>query len=219
MVMGDVNGNKTTVLERAKEPLKDNRLTPIGFTTTHYTYDTVLIAGVPASDIDFNRSNAGVEGSGTDKVHYHVPMNGHTGLIRVVSKLWYQSAPPRWMEEMFAFNTADIDTFRNMYEAADPSPVLVKDVEVIDQTIAVDDLAELGVRIFPNPVSNGLLRVEGISGNVISIDVFDMSGARVAEHVPNGSGKWQLQMPKNAGTYLVIVRTSARNYVERVVVL
>ena len=219
MVMGDVNGNKTTVLERAKEPLKDNRLTPIGFTTSNYAYDTVLIAGVPVTDIDFNKSSTGVEGSGTDKVHYHVPMNGHTGLIRVVSNLWYQSAPPRWMEEMFAFNTNDIDTFRDMYEAADPSPVLVKDVEVIDQTIAVDDLRELGVRIFPNPVNNGLLQIEGITDKVNSIDVFDMSGARVAGHIPNGSGKWQLQLSERTGTYLVIVSTDTRKYVERVVVL
>lgn len=219
MVMGDVNGNRTTVLERAKEPLKDNRLTPIGFTTSNYAYDTVLIAGVPASDIDFNKSSTGVEGSGTDKIHYHVPMNGHTGLIRVVSKLWYQSAPPRYMEEMFAFNTADIDTFRDMYQAADPSPVLVKDIEVIDQTTAVDDLVELGLRIFPNPVSNGLLKIEGISDKVNSIDVFDMSGALVSRHVPNGSGKWQLQLSERTGTYLVIVRTDTRKYVERVVVL
>ncbi|MEZ4739486.1 MAG: multiheme c-type cytochrome [Flavobacteriales bacterium] len=40
MVMGDVNGNKTTVLERAMSPLKDNRLTPLGFTTSHQSYDT-----------------------------------------------------------------------------------------------------------------------------------------------------------------------------------
>ncbi len=102
MVMGDVNGNRTTVLERAKTPLKDNRLTPLGFTTTHISYDTTLIAGVPASDIDFNRYSNGTEGSGSDIVHFHVPMYGHSGLIRVVSRVWYQSAPPRYMDEMFA---------------------------------------------------------------------------------------------------------------------
>lgn len=219
MVMGDVNGNKTTVLERAKEPLKDNRLAPIGFSTTHYSYDTTLIAGVPASDIDFNRNTTGMEGSGTDKVHYHVPMNGHTGLIRVVSKLWYQSAPPLWMEEMFTENTAAIDSFRTMYEAAEPAPVLVKEDSLVDLTIAVDDLVELGLRIFPNPVLDGFLRIEGISGKVVSIDVFDMRGSRVAQHIPNGTGKWQAQLPNSIGTYLVIINTASRKYVERVVVL
>ncbi|MBK9017860.1 MAG: hypothetical protein IPM82_29595 [Saprospiraceae bacterium] len=75
MVMGDVNGNVTTVLERADHPIKDNRLPPLGFSKSHPTYDTVLVAGVDPSDTDFNHEN-GTEGSGTDVVFFHVPMNG-----------------------------------------------------------------------------------------------------------------------------------------------
>jgi hypothetical protein len=46
LVMGDVNGDVTTTLERAKDPLKDNRLVPQGFSTSSPFYDTTLIAGV-----------------------------------------------------------------------------------------------------------------------------------------------------------------------------
>lgn len=217
MVMGDVNGDKTTVLERALTHLKDNRLTPLGFTTTHPAYDTTLIAGVPPTDIDFNRFSNGTEGSGTDIVHYHVPMNGHTGLIRVVAKVWYQSAPPRYMEEMFTFETADINTFRTMYEASTPSPRLVKEVEISDLSVAVDDLRELGVRIFPNPVRDGLLRIEGISKRITGIEVFDMRGALVAGLVPTGEQAWQVRLPRTAATYLVVVRMGQRSLVERVI--
>ena len=38
MVMGDVNSNFTSVLERAAVLLKDNRLPPLGFTTQHNVY-------------------------------------------------------------------------------------------------------------------------------------------------------------------------------------
>lgn len=217
MVMGDVNGDRTTVLERAKVSLKDNRLTPLGFTTTHPSYDTTLIAGVLASDVDFNRSGSGVEGSGTDIVHYRVPMNGYAGLIRVVSKVWYQSAPPRYMTEMFAFNTPDIDTWRTLYENSTPAPVLVKEVETTDLSVAVDDLRELGVRIFPNPVRNGLLSIDGLSAQITAIDVFDLRGALVASTVPVGQTAWQVRLPSTAATYLVVVRTRTRSYVERVV--
>ena len=41
------------MLERAKFPIKDNRLPPLGFTTSHPTYDTTLIAGV-----DYTRAGA-----------------------------------------------------------------------------------------------------------------------------------------------------------------
>ncbi|MCW5900625.1 MAG: T9SS type A sorting domain-containing protein [Flavobacteriales bacterium] len=217
MVMGDVNGDKTTVLERAKFPLKDNRLPPLGFTTTHPSYDTTLIAGVPAGDVDFNRFENGVEGSGTDITHYHVPMNGHSGLIEIEARVWYQAAPPRWMEEMFAYSTPEIDTFRAMYEAADGTPVLIKETAITDLSVGIDDLRELGVRIFPNPVRDGLLRIEGIGARVQAIEVYDLRGASVAKLVPAGEKSWTVRLPRVAATYVVVVRTAGRDFVERVV--
>ncbi|MCC6542355.1 MAG: T9SS type A sorting domain-containing protein [Flavobacteriales bacterium] len=218
MVMADVNGNKTTILERAKEPLKDNRIAPLGFTSTHFTYDTVKVAGVPPADIDFNRYDNGVEGSGTDKIHYHVPMNGYAGTITVRSRVWYQSAPPRWMEEMFTHNTPEIDQFRDMYAAADGSPVLVKEHVVMDVSTGVDDLAELGVRIFPNPINDGQLRIDGLDQRVLGIQVFDARGALVHEQRSFRGPRLILPMT-GAGTYLVVVRTEQQQFVERVVVL
>jgi hypothetical protein len=121
-----------------------------------------------------------VEGSGTDITRYHVAMNGYDGLIRIRARVWYQAAPPRWMEEMFAFNTPEIDSFRDMYEAADGSPVLIKEQEITDLSVAVDDLRELGIRIFPNPVRDGLLRIDGIGSRITGIEVYDIRGAVVA---------------------------------------
>ena len=217
MVMGDVNGDKTTVLERASVPLKDNRLTPVGFSTSHPSYDTTLVANVPDTDVDFNRDALGVEGSGSDIVHYHVPMTGYLGLIRIRAKVWYQSAPPRYMQEMFTFSTPDIETFRTMYDAADGSPTLVKEEEIVDLSVEVDALSELGLRIFPNPVHDGLLRVEGIDARITEIEVYALNGQRVGGLVPAGQRQWQLQLPRTAATYLVVVRTKEKQFVERVV--
>jgi Cytochrome c554 and c-prime len=66
MVMGDVNGDVTTVLERAASTIKDNRLVPQGFSVSHYAYDTTRIESVPGSDIDFNHDLFGIEGNGGD---------------------------------------------------------------------------------------------------------------------------------------------------------
>jgi hypothetical protein len=106
-----------------------------------------------------------------------------------------------------------------MYEAADGTPVLVKEVEITDLSVNVDDLRELGLRIFPNPVRDGLLRIEGITERITGIEVFDMKGASVAKFVPAGTRNWQLTLPQRGATYLVVVRTANRNFVERVVVL
>jgi hypothetical protein len=216
MVMADVNGNKTTVLERAKNALKDNRIAPLGFTTGHISYDTTLIAGVAASDLDFNRHANGEEGSGSDIVHYHVPMNAYAGLIRVEAKVWYQTAPPRWMEEMFSFSTPEIDLFKGMYEAADGTPVLVKSASVIDQSVGIDDARQLGIRIFPNPVTDGILRIAGLGDHIREIRIHDAKGALVAMISPAGRTQVQAALPAGPGTYVVVFETDHGRFVERV---
>lgn len=217
MVIGDVNGDKTTVLLRGLSPLKDNRLTPLGFTSTHSAYDTTLVAGVPGTDLDFNRDAGGVEGSGSDITHYQVPMGGYTGPVTVTTKIWYQSVPPRWTEEMFAYNTPEIDTFRPMFEAADGTPVLVQEGSILDTSLGLDDLEEAGIRVYPNPVRDGLLRIDGLDGRVTGIAVYDMRGSLVARHSPNNERVWEVKLPAGTATYMVEVNVGGRRFTERVV--
>ncbi|HMN06675.1 MAG TPA: T9SS type A sorting domain-containing protein [Flavobacteriales bacterium] len=216
MVMGDVNGNYTTVLERAKAPLKDNRLAPAGFSVNHSAYDTTMIVGGAATDPDFNHDGDGVEGSGTDIVHYHVPMGGHTGLINITATVWYQTAPPRYMEDMFTHSSPEIDLFKGMFQASDHAPLAVKSATLTDMSVGIDNLRELGVHIFPNPVSNGLLNVTGLDARVIGIDVYDAGGRKVAERKDNTGRTWTTRLP-GTGTYFVVVRTEDRKFVEKVV--
>lgn len=218
MVMGDVNGTKTTVLERANSKLKDNRLVPSGFRADHYAYDTAYIANVPPSDTDFNHNALGQEGSGTDIVHYHAAMHGYAGTVHVQAHVWYQSAPPKWMEEMFAHNSTQIDRFRDLYNAADNTPVLVASASLTDVSTGVDDLAELGVTIFPNPVQNGPLIIAGLDRRVSAIAVYDMAGHRVATVVSPTGGRWSVDLPA-AGTYVVVVDAAGKRFSRKVVKL
>ncbi len=173
MVMADVNGNKTTVLERAKEPLKDNRIPPLGFTTTHFAYDTTKIAGNALSDADFNIENS-QEGSGTDIVHYHVPLNGYTGNLNITARVYYQPVPPKWNEEMFSYNSTEIDAFRDLYQSADGSPSLVAETALGDITIGMDEV-ELKVSIYPNPFSDFVV-AQYQGKEVLDFILYDISG-------------------------------------------
>ena len=217
MVMGDVNGTKTTVLERAKDKLKDNRLTPLGFTSAHITYDTSYVAGVPAADVDFNRDDLGVEGSASDITHYHVPMSGYVGLIHVKARVWYQSVPPLWNQEMFAYSSAAIDSFRTMYEAADNTPILVQQDSLSDLSVGIDDIEELGVSVFPNPIHDGLLNVVGLSDRVEAVEVFDGEGRLVARTDVEGRHQWSVRLPQVSATWFVVFRTPGKDLVQRVV--
>ena len=124
MVMGDVNGNKTTSLERGYVHLKDNRLPPEGFTTSHLSYDTIQIVGHAATDPDFN-NESGNQGTGSDRVHFHIPLNSFYGEIEIIAKVYYQTVNKRWLDEMFSYTSNEINTFKSFYQNSNRSPVLV----------------------------------------------------------------------------------------------
>jgi len=130
MVMGDVNSNVTTVLERAAIHLKDNRIAPQGFTSTNANYDTVKVVGNAALDPNFNKDGLN-EGTGKDSIFYHVYLNGYTGNLSVVANVYYQPVPPKWMDEMFALSSNEIDLFKGMYNSAnhEAGGVFVKAVD------------------------------------------------------------------------------------------
>ena len=214
MVMGDVMGNVTTVLERAHHMIKDNRLVPTGFSTTHAAYDTTMVVGAAAFDPNFNAVN-GLEGSGTDDVHYHIPLQGVSGNVTVTARFWYQSLPPKWNEEMFAMDHPLINSFEEMYWQEGPDPV-----EMASQTVnsTITNVLEKS-RLFsvsPNPTSNGFVMVNAGNDAIQFIKVYSLDGKLVETIGPNSS-RAQVRLPLIAGTYLLDVQTSRGRKVERVI--
>ena len=214
MVMGDVMGNVTTVLERAHHMIKDNRLVPTGFSTTHAAYDTTMVVGAAAFDPNFNAIN-GLEGSGTDDVHYHIPLQGVSGNVTVTARFWYQSLPPKWNEEMFAMDHPLINSFEEMYWQEGPDPV-----EMASQTVnsTITNVLEKS-RLFsvsPNPTSNGFVMVNAGNDAIQFIKVYSLDGKLVETISPNSS-RAQVRLPLIAGTYLLDVQTSRGRKVERVI--
>ena len=215
LVMGDVNNNVTTTLERAASALKDNRLVPHGFSTSHPSYDTTVIAGVPASDIDFDHDALNVEGNGGDIVHYHIPLGGYSGVISVHARVYYQPVPPLWNQEMFSYNSAAIDTFRTMYHNADGTPELVASDSLSDNSLAIAEHGSEDVRVFPDPTSDGLIAITG--ADISRITVYDAVGKRVEVTEGKRANGWWCKLPDTPGVYHVIATTSTGDRLRRVV--
>lgn len=206
MVMGDVNGNRTTVLERAADHLKDNRLPPLGFTTLHPAYDTCRIVGDATTDPDFNKI-AGVEGSGADIVHYHVPLDGYAGDLTIYATVYYQTLPPAFLVEMQQFSSAEIDTFLSMYSTANKNPLFIASDTLNNINIPVG-YASVGNRevisVWPNPTKDGNVHVTGIALNT-DIECFSASGERIFTN-PKRSGKIiTIHLPEASGIYYLAI--------------
>lgn len=216
---GDVTGQFTNVLERAHYALKDNRLTPEGFRMDDPAYDTTLIAGHALTDPDFNRDAQGEEGSGTDVLHFAIPVNGYTGAWRVEARVWYQSLPLKWLDPMFAFQAPEIQAFETMFNASDRSPVLVG--EKVLESVMVSPVSskeaawKADVRVYPTLSNDGRVFVSTPEGMPVRrVQVWDASGKMVLDQK---GGQMPIFLPEKACVYFIAVETSRGRVVERVV--
>lgn len=119
-VLGDANGNISYVLLHAARYLKDNRIPPRGFDRAAIPSDgTTAIIGGAATDPDFNRVG-GVEGSGSDTVHYRVDTGGARGPFRVEARLLFQAVRPTFIESLQA-DEERVQRYRHFVDAIPPS--------------------------------------------------------------------------------------------------
>ena len=218
LVLGDVNGDFTTVLERSHQALKDNRLPPLGFTTGHSAYDTTKIYGNALLDTDFNHET-GVEGSGADIVHYHFPLDGYTGLINVTTKVFYQALPPKWLNPMLAESTPEIDTFRTMYENTDLSPVLIASQNldsIFVQSVSVDETIQATwLKVFPNPSVDGFVFIsKPETVEIFKVKIYDWTGRLVKTVASDFS---QIQLPKGGKLFIIEIETERGKVVRKLV--
>ena len=217
MVMGDVNYDFTSVLERAAHLLKDNRIPPAGFTTSHYAYDTVAISADALADPDFNKDNA-TEGTGVDIVHFHVPLNGAVGPFRVITSLYYQSVPPKWLDEMFTLNSAEIDSFRHMFQNADKTPFLMlRDSQWVNTT-SIRPLNKPLVDLYPTVSSGMPVTIKAINGNkILAVDCYSASGTRIQSVRPSSKTTvLEIQLDGSNGYYFLRIRTEQGDTVRKV---
>ncbi|HRG57559.1 MAG TPA: T9SS type A sorting domain-containing protein [Bacteroidia bacterium] len=222
MVMGDVNSNYTSVLERAATTLKDNRLTPNGFTTSHPSYDTVQISLDALSDPDFNKIN-GVEGSGTDEVHFHVPIAGVSTTINATARIIYQTLPPKFVAELFSFNSAPIDTFRNMFNAADKTPIIAHADSLMNLQLVTYNANLLNkiddIKVYPTITFDGRINMNAYGSlEMRELAVFDANGRQVISKRFNGASKLEtFVLPKENGIYFLKIYSNKGYFYRKVV--
>ena len=218
MVVGDVNGNRTTVLERADTTLKDNRLPPIGFTSTHFAYDTCAIVGDALTDVNFNKIS-GIEGSGQDIVYYHLPLNGYNGNLTVHVQVYYQTLAPAFLSDMMNYSSAEIDTFLSMYANANKAPFLIQSDTLSNILIPVGlssiDLDQ-SIQVGPNPTSDGIIYIQGMPQNT-DVSLYTLSGQRLSCTLQRSSKFNSIQLPASKGVYYLVFSNQKQKLIKKIV--
>ena len=219
MLMNDVNGNLTTVLERAATYRKDNRLPPKGFTTTHASYDTMSIVGDALVDEDFNRAGA-TQGTGKDIVHYRVSLNGYSGNFSAFARVHYQAVPPAYLDEMRQFDAPEIGLFLNMYDASNKRPMLIAGDSLV-QLISPLGISSVSnnFKVFPNPVRVGQAFYLNMNSDPDQVRMFSLDGKIVPVEVhKTSSGSVRITHSASAGVYLIEVRKNGKRTINRILI-
>lgn len=213
MVMADVNGNVTTVLERAHHFIKDNRLVPLGFTTSHAAYDSTQIVGAALTDPNFNYIN-GSEGTGTDEIRYHIPVTGISGNYHVSAKLMYQSLPPKWNAEMFSIDDPVINAFEEMYweEGADPVQIAMDESSVT--LVGVKNYSNF-FSVGPNPTDNGVITIQSGNDQILEVNLYSIDGDLIQSKKVKVQ-TLRMNLPDTPGTYLLDIKTSRGRRIEKI---
>jgi hypothetical protein len=162
-VLADTGAAITYVLLHADSYLKDNRLLPAGFTAAQAAViePQTLPVGT-AGDADFNRAG-GVEGSGTDTVHYRIALPAVNAPYRVDAALLFQSVRPGFVDGLSS-NTTRVNAFKSLYQAR---PSTVETLASASRQVTVTGIApgaagsgggcSLGAAGGPDPLWPGLL--------------------------------------------------------------
>jgi hypothetical protein len=118
-VMADKSDQVTFTLLRGARYWKDNRLLPLGWRHDHPDASATAPVGVREGDFK----------DGEDRITYEVPVDS-VGPFTIQASLLFQSIGVRHVSEVFQFDTAEVNAFRRMYDAADRTPeVLGQDVK------------------------------------------------------------------------------------------
>jgi len=181
----------TYALLRAYEYIKDNRLPPQGFSTSHLSYDTTKIVGNAVDDPNFNRIGM-VQGTGGDSVTYLIPALPNAE-YRITAEVCYQTIKTELVDHIRPINNGDINRFVNMYDALPNVPFIMKQ-EVLDIVTGVEDdksiVNEFNLeQNYPNPF-NPSTKIKYTIPNVethrdaslqmVTLKVYDMLGNEVA---------------------------------------
>jgi len=219
LVMGDVYGHFTSVLERASILLKDNRVPPLGFTTTSNVYDTVKISNDALADPDFNKVNS-IEGSGVDLVHYQIPVTGAVGNITVHANVFYQSVPPKWLDEMFVLNSPQIDSFRIMFNNADQTPLLIASDSLLNIDLVTNDISlkQNNIEVYPTISTDGKVFIRTRNLNIRQIDIYSSDGKKVNElRFSENTSDCSVSLPSQQTVYLMKILTDKKTFYRKVI--
>lgn len=91
------------------------------------------------------------------------------------------------------------------------------DITITGQELSVESLADLGVTIFPNPVTEGTISLRGMEG-IRQVSILDMNGRLISSRNTVNQSSIDLQLDVPSGMYLIRMQTANRIYHKKILI-
>lgn len=171
-VLGNTQNEVTTILLEAAQYLKDNRIPPMGF-VNNQSYDSLIaITGKAADDVNFNMTNEGSQGSGSDQVTYSFSFTGDR--LKYIIEICYQPIKPNYSDHISTSSTDESELFTQMYADAEK----VEIISTLQGNMFPANMTKYEAsdwEIYPNP-THGNLYLEGIADWPVSYYLYSLNG-------------------------------------------
>lgn len=230
-IMQDVNGEVTFTLLRGADYIKDNRLPPIGFNRQADDYKHIAIKGAAAQDTDFSPDDKTT--SGSDIVIYKIPAADSE--YNVTVSMYYQTITPRFVDDLFKYNTQQVSTFKGVYESKPNTPILLKHIQktIVSTKVGTNSIKTptgFELKNFPNPFNSSTFFEFNLAApSFVTIKIYDAAGRLTASLVQEKLKAGAHRIPWNglsnsgheasSGIYVAVVTTETDQHSVRTVLL
>jgi hypothetical protein len=119
------------------------------------------------------------------------------------------------MDEMFASDSPEINTFRTMFNNLPASPFEVALVETNFSHVGVNEV-KARPSIYPNPTLNGWVYLNNPNSLVTEVDVYSNSGQWLFKKYITQT-QTSIELPETKGTYLLVLKGYTERRVMKVV--
>ncbi|HRS40204.1 MAG TPA: T9SS type A sorting domain-containing protein, partial [Bacteroidia bacterium] len=119
---------------------------------------------------------------------------------------------------MFTLNSAEIDSFRHMFQNADKTPFLMlRDSQWVNTT-SIRPLNKPLVDLYPTVSSGMPVTIKAINGNkILAVDCYSASGTRIQSVRPSSKTTvLEIQLDGSNGYYFLRIRTEQGDTVRKV---
>lgn len=226
-VFADVEHQVTHTLLRAAEFVKDNRIPPVGFTSSSASYDSTGIYGEAINDPDFNKSDNS-EGTGSDIITYKIVIEPNAS-YRIIAAICHQSIKPELVDHLREINETEISTFVAMYDSLPNIPFIIKTVtsEVATGVLnAVHKPLTYSLeQNYPNPFnSKTIIRYSLARPSFVTLKVYNPLGQEIISLVNESklAGSYSVEFDANnipSGIYFYKLSAGSYEEIRKMVLL